>query len=308
MDFANEVAVRKHLGWDFAREGKKATNFSTVCRALGVEFNFANSGEKILKICNAETRRLELVAELNRLLSSKRLGKHDSLVLRGRLGFADSYIHGRLGKLILKQLVDHAYGGGDRLSSSLLSSMRAVKDRLEFSDPMQISAKALETWSIYTDASYEPGMQTGGLGGALVDPSGNVASGFGMQLDSYSFGSSTKGTIIYELEMLAEIIGMALWCDGSKEKAYLCFSDNDGVKFSLIRGTANGEAGVTLLRFNLECKNACDITVWFARVPTEANLSDHPSRGVDHPLLTAFTNVTDCARVVLSSILAASTS
>ena len=118
-----------------------------------MEFNFANSGEKVLNISNTETRRLELVAELDKLLSVKRLGTHDSLVLRGRLGFADSYIHGRFGKLILKQLVDHAYGGGDKLSGSLLASLRAMKDRLEFSDPVQVTAKTLQTYSIYTDAS-----------------------------------------------------------------------------------------------------------------------------------------------------------
>ena len=37
------------------------------------------------------------------------------------------------------------------------------------------------------------------------------------------------------------MIGMALWCDGSKEKAYLSFCDIDGVRFSLILGSAIGD-------------------------------------------------------------------
>ena len=38
------------------------------------------------------------------------LTKHDALASRGKLGFADSFLHGRLGLMVLKQLSDHAYG------------------------------------------------------------------------------------------------------------------------------------------------------------------------------------------------------
>ena len=90
------------------------------------------------------------------------------------------------------------------------------------------------------------------------------------------------------------MIGMALWCDGS---------DNDGVRFSLILGSAIGDISLKLLKFNLECKSVCNSTIWFARVPTEANLSDHPSRGVEHPLLVSDVDVTENAWSFVSSFL-----
>lgn len=39
-------------GWDFARPGKKATEFDLVCKVLGVEFNFTLSADGILLIGN----------------------------------------------------------------------------------------------------------------------------------------------------------------------------------------------------------------------------------------------------------------
>ena len=54
----------------------------------------------------------------------------------------------------------------------------------------------------------------------------------------------------------------------------VCFGDNDGARFSLIRG------------YHLHREASNNLCVWFARVPTEANISDFPSRGVNHPMLT----------------------
>ena len=91
-------------GWEFARDGKKSTVFDTTCKALGVEFNLQSSGERKLSIGNTVQRRDELVAQLDQIISTNKLSRHDALVLRGRLGFADSFVHGRLGRLVLSRL------------------------------------------------------------------------------------------------------------------------------------------------------------------------------------------------------------
>ena len=97
------------LGWEYAKEGKKATQFASVCKALGVEFDFSRSEQRLLTICNTEQRRTDLIVRISEILEAGALSKHDALVLRGRLGFSDSFLHGRLGRLVLKQAVEHAY-------------------------------------------------------------------------------------------------------------------------------------------------------------------------------------------------------
>jgi len=40
-----------------------------------------------------------------------------------------------------------------------------------------------------------------------------------------------------------------------------------------------------LMRYHLEREAFNNLNTWYARVPTEANVSDYPSRAVPHPLL-----------------------
>ena len=43
-------------------------------------------------------------------IENGRLEKNACLTLGCKLGFADSFLHGRLGSLLLKRLSEHAYG------------------------------------------------------------------------------------------------------------------------------------------------------------------------------------------------------
>ena len=66
-----------------------------------------------------------------------------------------------------------------------------------------------------------------------------VLAGFGFSLDETtcnSFGADKKHTIIYELELCAAVLALAFWADRMKGGLQVCFGDNDGARFSLIRG------------------------------------------------------------------------
>ena len=121
--------------WVYAQEGSKATSFDHVCKALAVQFDFSRSEAGLVAVCNTEACRQELVSQLLAAIERGSLDKQETLALRGRLGFADSFLHGRVGKLVLKQLVDHAYGQSRRLTSSLVRSWKVMAQRLQSSKP-----------------------------------------------------------------------------------------------------------------------------------------------------------------------------
>eukprot|EP00435_Cladocopium_sp_Y103_P033072 s2564_g8.t1 len=295
-------------GWIFAQDGKKATCFDTVCAALGVQFDFSRSEQGLLQICNTQSRKDELVRQILKAVERGWLDKQETLSLRGRLGFADSFLHGRLGKLVLKHLVDHAYGTTKYMDASLVASLKAMCQRLESSKQREVSANQCKQWYIYTDASYEPESFTGGVGGVLVDENASVVAWFGIYClgkDSCEFlGAKDKGTIIYELEMLGTILATCLWCEGECEDLHVIFGDNDSVRFSLIRASATGKVAQSLMEFRLRFKAKNGLRSWYARVPTEANLSDFPSRDQPHELLEPALNVTAKAVEKLQEIFA----
>ena len=237
-------------GWDFARDGKKHTDFGALCSALGVEFNLSKSESRLVSIYNTEQRRLDLVCKIAEVLKCGELSKHDSLVLRGRLGFADSFLHGRLGNLTLKKLVDHAYSRQRILDSGTKQALLAMKMRLEQNKPVELSDKEVAQWFLYTDAAYHVSDKNGGLGAVLVDASGTCVAWFGFVLDvddCTAFGSCNKQTIIYELELLAAVLAYSVWSGVLKNHMITWFGDNDSVRFSLIRGTGTGSWGESLM-------------------------------------------------------------
>ena len=293
-------------GWLYAEEGKKATQFSQFCKALGVEFDFSRSEQGILHVCNTQARRDELVKQISDAVAKGCLGKHETLVLRGRLGFADSFLHGRLGKLVLKKLVDHAYGKSSRMEPDLVVALKAMVDRLQLAGPRRVTSGNAKQWCIFTDASFEQSVGTGGIGGVLVDSASKVQQWFGIYLDEHVcklFGSDDKGTIIYELELLAAVLATSLWCADCSDDMHVHFGDNDSVRFSLVRACASGDVAQRLMQYNLQLEAKSGTRLWFARVSTECDISDYPSRQQSHPLLGIEEDMSGKAKEFLQKIL-----
>ena len=156
-------------GWSYAKDGKKATEFHHLCKALGVEFDLSKSENGVLGVQNTAQRIEDLVGLIDHILEPCELGKQDCLSLRGKLGFADSFLHGRLGAFLLKQLVSHAYGRSRVVSDDLRVSLDSMKCRLQHGRQRRVDAKNLKVWYVFTDASFEQSTTTGGIGGVLID-------------------------------------------------------------------------------------------------------------------------------------------
>ena len=282
-------------GWKFDMDGKKATSFGTVCRAFGVQFDLQSSGERILSVCNTEQRVQDLQALITSTLEAGELCKQDALVLRGKLGFADSFLHGCLGLLV----AEHAYSKTARLTQELTLGLMVMRQRLALGIPRIVSAKAVRQWFLFTDAAFEPDLGTGCIGAALFDDKCNCVGWFGFPLDAQQcqlFGAGVKQTVIYELELTASILALDFWADTMKDGLQVCYGDNDSARFSLISISCMSQHASALMRYHLEKETSNNLNAWFARVPTEANVSDFPSRNAQHPLLPETLNES-CAAV-----------
>ena len=194
------------------------------------------------------------------------------------------------------------------MGEDLVAALQFMRTRLKAGKPRTVSGVARKQWYIYSDASYEPSTKTGGLGAVLVDQSGDVTAWFGMPIgmeQGKALGSETKDTVIFELELLAAILAIALWCRDTAGDLHTWFGDNDASRYSLIKASAMSIVGKALLSFHLELETVLNTSLWFARVPTEANIADYPSRLCSHPLLEPKFEVTCSAEAVRASILKA---
>ena len=74
--------------------------------------------------------------------------------------------------------------------------------------------------------------------------------------------------------MAATITAMMLWGSDVAENLHVCYGDNDSVRFSLICASGTGDAASSFMASYLEWEAKKNCVTWFARVPTEANITD----------------------------------
>ena len=97
------------LGWKFSSSGDKHMEFSQIFAALGVTVQLAECLDGRLTICNTAKRTRELVETVGSIVREGHMSKALALKLRGRMQFAEGQLFGRVGRLCLRAISDHAY-------------------------------------------------------------------------------------------------------------------------------------------------------------------------------------------------------
>ena len=277
------------LGWGFDREGPKSEDFSELVQALGIQFDLSSSLDGILHVRNTEKRVQDTIALIDDVLDEGRLNKKQALVLRGRLAFCDGFIFGRLGKIALQNITKHAYAEpfSAVLPHIMVNSLKLLRDRVLLGKPKRLSCDILQTFFLFTDASFEPS-KGAGLGAVLLSPSGSVVSWFGLWVgveELSLFLTDGRETAIGELETLVVAVSLVVWQQILTSVQLMVYIDNEGAKFSLIKGYSCSPSITSICALAATFLDSYSILPWFSRVPSPSNLADFPSRLIHHPLL-----------------------
>ena len=214
--------------------------------ALGVQFDLSDTPAGILHVCNTKKRIKDIMQLLNETLESGILPKKDALSLRGRLAFCDAFVFGRLGKVSLQDITKHAYAKPfvAELGDRLIGALKLLKNRFLTGGPRSLSCKMLDTYFPFLQmlASH---VQWRGFGAVLVSSAGEIISWFGLIVDTRSLALFLDGgrqNIIGELETLTVAMSLLLWGDIVSSSQLMIYIDNEGAKFSLIRGYSDSLA------------------------------------------------------------------
>ena len=210
----------------------------------------------------------------------------DSLKLRGRMQFTAGQLFGRVAKTCLAKVTNHAYRSGSTdVSDSLASSLPLFKTFLLAQRPRLVSRALSQTWTVFTDASYEQdesGRPTAGFGGVLVSPSGKPTNFFSFELsgdDLQKLNPAGKKTATFKCEFFAVLVALSLWQKQLTNRQVVFYVDNDGVRDVLISCSTSDPVGHVLLTKVLELEGTLALSSWFTRVPSKSNIADDPSRG-----------------------------
>lgn len=277
------IALFKLLGWAFAESGDKCVPFGCHAEALGVLFNLKDSCQGAAFVTNTEKRIDELCAEIQSVLDSGKLMRKHAQRLRGRMLFADAQIYGRTGRRCLAVLGAFAEGKKVALSHKDRLFLGLFRNLLRSNVPRELCAPSNSNVVMFTDACYEIDSRdiVCGVGGVLHAPCGSKQF-FSLALTAEqcrSLGSERKKQLIFEAETLAALIAVKVWSSFMSNQKCLLFVDNEGTKFSLLKGFNENVIVDKLAELFVCLESELHSYTWLCRVPSLSNVADAPSRG-----------------------------
>ena len=278
------------LGWKYDRSGDKADEMSESVAALGVLFDLSRTKDGVVFIANTEKRKADVCSQIHAAIQGKILTQHAAASLKGRLGFAEGQLFGRGVKRLINELGKHALHPprGNRLQPSTLTALEDVAERIGKAAPRMVDCDTNDTYLMFTDAYFDSEAKKGGVGGVLIDKHGTIVSWFGQEVPRTfceSFMAEDQEQAIGELESFAVLIGLDLWKKQLTSKHLICFVDNEGARYLILKGYSGNKMISRIVHNIALVEERYFILPWYSRVPTECNIADKPSRGIEHEAL-----------------------
>ena len=274
------------LGIDFAREGDKAGAFEQTFKALGLRIDLTDFSVGKVRIGHTDSRRQELLAQIEFHLDQNCLKPKDAERLRGRLQWYDTFLFGRVANysmsVISKRATSCSLDGS--LDPQLQRALSFLKGHVSVSKPVELSKSAGKTYCIFTDGAVEPtadGSQVvASVGGILYNTDGEAEAFFSEKvpqliLDMFLQHSSHP---IFEVELLAVLVAAHVWAHAVENTYVVFYIDNEAAKSALMKNHSSVLFGNVLTTCFAQLESEHNLKVWFGRVPSFSNPADSPSR------------------------------
>ena len=273
------------LGFKFAED--KLSDFANSAEMLGVMVDASKSSEGLVKIDNKESRETEVVSSLSDILRDAQLIPADLPALMGRLQFADMQLSGRGGKLAMADIreIGHESKQPHKLDKDIIESFELLKMRFSQGEPKSFLAEipVRHPIVVFKDGALETsedGTLSATIGAVAIFPNGSV-SVFGSRVDSSVLNAWLQEHVhpIGLIELYGVGAAYHVWRDGLSNRKAIFFCDNWAALDVYVKGASSQRSWRTLLKSLEKIDMEAKSLIWMARVPSQSDISDAPSRG-----------------------------
>ena len=88
---------------------------------------------------------------------------------------------------------------------------------------------------------------------------------------------------VFQAELLPVAMAAAIWAETLRDREVILFLDNEAARYALVKGYSPIMSAARLVGEAWLSFASCGAAVWIARVPSESNPADAPSRGQECP-------------------------
>ena len=275
----------KLLGVQYAADGDKATPFDAVFKTLGLQLDVSGWQEGFFKIGHTESRRAELLADLEKLTAQSTVVTKELERLHGRLVWMRAFVFGRRLHAAVNTVSKFARCRARSffMNGELQYALGTLLKRLAIAEPLRVVKPSLHVMHVYTDGAYEPDTSTpGSIGAVLVDSDGDPLEFFGGVVPKSLLDELLESSKhpIYELEILPVVLALGLWAPRLLNQHIVFHLDNEAARSAFIRATGATKCAEVMIDRFVDMEHKLNIWPWFSRVPSASNPSDAAS-GLD---------------------------
>ena len=284
IESAHLVAQSVHW-WLGAHYDQKKLQLSRSPTILGVTYEL----EKMVLLIK-ESRKSELLEEIDRILETNVLDPGSAGKLKGKLMFGASQLWGKLGRAFLRSISERQYARTSNdsfaLDEALRRSLRHWKGLIKDGPPRPIDLRSskLSDVVIFTDG-FTPDPRKNEK---LAERVGAVIFDRRM-LSPLQFSEIVpkhvikrwipRKTQIVPVEMVAPILALETFKDRLVGTDVIVLIDSEAVEAALIKGYSSKEDLCDLISVFWDLVFEVRARVFIDRIATDANPADWPSRG-----------------------------
>ena len=249
--------------------------------ALGTACDLRHAASRQTVYLSPTPERVEaLVADLQACEAAGRMTPSEAESLFGRVSFVFSAVAGAVGRAATQPLLQRSHEGpGSTLWTAAMSGMMRFFEALMPALPplaLHVGSDARPPVLVYTDACYAPGKYSG-IGIVIVD--GDRVCEAGAAVPEWMLEwLQPRGQQINHLEALAATCARLTFPDVLRGRRVLHFIDNTVALSKLVHGYAREPDMAAVTNSLHVCDAFLHVDAWFEWVPSDANISDLPSR------------------------------
>ena len=266
------------LGWDHAKEGDKALNFSATFDLLGVTFDLSGMSLGALVVRNKTSRIEKLCAMLDQVAKDKNISAAKASELQGLLNFAVSFYLGRSMKHLVSAFMPFADKPQNLRASDLESLCLYTKTMLLEQRPRVHSVLNVgRPVVVFTDGAWEDGIATAGA--VLVD--GDIRLAFQLEVPQALVDhwlANAGEQIISQVELWGLVLLKWSRRDHLQNRRVIEWIDNESARISSIKANSHSPTMRSLSRMLADLDLRYPAFPWTERVCSYSNPADLPSR------------------------------
>ena len=271
------------LCWLYAKDPSKDKPFSEEFDVLGVRISTSSLHSGIFTLANKPSRVDKVIELINDIKKLGRVDKKKAQVIHGLLNFMASFVMGHSVRLACRVFAS-AISAGNRWSRQqvchacdftleCLSNLRGrtVDGRGERKPVL-----------IFTDAAFEGGVCTYGVG--IIDQVSSKREVFGGEIPQHltDFWLQWGSQVIAQAEAFAMLIARIAFRSVLHNRRVIFFVDNESCRYSCVKTLIDSQSLMRIIQLFHQSSEIDHAIMWVERVPSDSNIADLPSRGLQH--------------------------